>query len=337
MRNRSRHLTNHPIKLLLLMVLSCLWITACTNSAVQKVPTALQSKSANCRVIQHAIGQVCVPINPQRVVVLDSNPLDAVLALGVKPVGAPEFDQLLLPEKQTKGIESIGISQPSLEKIALLKPDLILANKWDAAIYSQLSQIAPTVIAASIDSKWKEDLRLYAQALNKAKEAEQLLQNYQNQIQDFQHQMGDKLNQTETSIIATINYGSGLPARIYLGNSFMGSVIEEVGLPRPHAQATLPPSLTDDNWAMDVSTERLDLLDGDVIFAVNTSPQNSELKTTLSALQQHPLWLRLNAVKTGRVYSVNYYTWVAQRNIGGANRILDDLFKTLVGTHPNKF
>lgn len=310
-------------------ILFFLLIAACDSQIFPTNNPKIHSATSECRVVKHLSGEVCVPANPQRIVVLDTNPLDAVLALGVKPVGAPKFEDLQLPQAQTKGIEIIGNHQPSLEKIALLKPDLILGTQWNTGIHQQLSQIAPTVIAPANDAEWKEDLKLYAQALGKTEKAEQLLQDYHERIQDFQQRMGNRLQQTEVSIVTTIAYGSNLPARIYLGDSFMGSVVQEAGLQRPAAQNTLPFALTQ-NWAIDVSIERLDLIDGDVIFAANTGPQNSELKSTLSALQQNPLWSKLNAVKQGRVYTVNYNVWVAQRNIGGANRILDDLFKYLV-------
>ncbi|PIG95282.1 iron-siderophore ABC transporter substrate-binding protein [Gloeocapsopsis sp. IPPAS B-1203] len=312
-----------------LFILFLILITACFPQNHTDTPN-LHSATSECRVIKHWMGEACVPANPQRIIVLDTNPLDAVLALGVKPIGSPGFEYLSLPEAQTKEIEIIGSNaQPSLEKIALLKPDLILGIQWNAEIYPQLSQIAPTVMAPANDPEWKEDLRLYAQALGKTEKAEQLLQDYHERIQEFQQRMGDKLQQTEVSIVTTIAYGSSLPARIYLSESFMGSVVQEAGLQRPTAQNTLPFALTQ-NWAIDVSIERLDLIDGDVIFAANTDPQNSELKSTLSALQQNPLWSNLNAVKQGKVYTVSYDIWVAQRNIGGANRILDDLFKYLV-------
>jgi len=315
---------------LLLLIIPLSLVLGCRSNSSLSVSTP-PLVTSECRVIQHAIGETCVPNNPQRIIVLDTNPLDAVLALGVKPIGAPNFfKNLQLPEAQTKEIEIIGgDAQPSLEKIALLKPDLILGIQGNTEIYPQLSQIAPTVIALENNAEWKEDLKLYAQALGKTEKAEQLLQDYHERIQDFQQRMGNRLQQTEVSIITTIAYGSNLPARIYLGDSFMGSVVQEAGLKRPTAQNTLPFALTQ-NWAIDVSIERLDLIDGDVIFAANTDPQNSELKSTLSALEQNPLWSNLNAVKQGRVYTVNYSVWVAQRNIGGANRILDDLFKYLV-------
>ncbi|MBE9193724.1 hypothetical protein IQ230_26145 [Gloeocapsopsis crepidinum LEGE 06123] len=59
------------------------------------------------------------------------------------------------------------------------------------------------------------------------------------------------------------------------------------------------------------------------------SSENCSLERGL-VLQQHPLWSKLDVVQRGKVYTVNYNVWVAQRNIGGANRILDDLFKYLV-------
>ena len=99
----------------------------------------------------------------------------------------------------------------------------------------------------------------------------------------------------------------------------MGSVVEEAGLPRPTTQ-------TEDGFTVYVSIEKLDSIEGDVMFVVTPKPEES----TLTQLKQNPLWSLLNVVKQGRVYNVHYATWVAQRNIGGANRILDDLFRYLV-------
>ena len=41
-------------------------IAACSNNTSTKPNSAL---TENCRVIQHAMGETCVPINPQRIVV----------------------------------------------------------------------------------------------------------------------------------------------------------------------------------------------------------------------------------------------------------------------------
>lgn len=306
-------------------------MVGCLSLGTIEFDTDSPIEESNCRVIQHAIAQTCVPLNPKRIVVLDTNPLDAALALGVKPVGAPQSGKFLFSEEQTKGIESIGsVGQPNLEKIVSLKPDLILGAYWDQEIYDLLCQIAPTIIPGSVDFEWKEDLKLYARALNKTEVAEELLQNYQERIKTFQLQMGYKLQQTEVSLVRTTSYGAGIPASLYLRNSFMGSVVAETGLPRPAAQRNLPALVTNDHWGLKVSFERLDLIDGDVIFAIDPSFDDSELESTLSNLERHPLWSQLRAVQQGHVYVVSYYIWVTQRNVGGANRILDDLFRYLI-------
>ncbi|MBE9193657.1 iron-siderophore ABC transporter substrate-binding protein [Gloeocapsopsis crepidinum LEGE 06123] len=263
MKNRCRYQA--------LILIFCLLISACFSQVRTNTPK-VHSATSECRAIKHLLGEACVPINPQRIIVLDTNPLDAALALGVKPIGSSSFEYLSLPEAQIKGIENIGgDSHPNLEKIALLKPDLILGNRWDEEIYDRLSQIAPTVIARSEDPAWKEDLRLYAQALNKTQQAEQLIKDYQQRVQEFQRRMGnDRLKQTEVSITTSYNYSAGQPAAIYLKDSFMGAVIAETGLQRPAAQRS-------DGFSQMISLEMLNLLDADVMFVVNPDPKSSTL------------------------------------------------------------
>ena len=47
-----------------------------------------QAQNCTGRLIQHAMGETCVPKDIKRLVVLDTGELDSALALGVKPVGA---------------------------------------------------------------------------------------------------------------------------------------------------------------------------------------------------------------------------------------------------------
>jgi len=107
--------------------------------------------------------------------------------------------------------------------------------------------------------------------------------------------------------------------RVYLEDSFMGSVIEETGLSRP-------PEQDQEGFPQEISLEKLSIADGDVMFLMEQDPEDSMLPKFL----QSPLWSQLNVVKQEKVYRVLHSTWVAERSIGGANRILDDLFKYLV-------
>ena len=139
----------HALKFFCLAFLSFIFITACSNSQ----PTVLPVIPDNGKLVNHALGETVVPLDPQRVVVLTQAALDNSLALGIKPVGSSYsgFAQregygnfpAYLGDK-TEGITNVGHSDsPSLEKIVALQPDLILGSKeTHQRIYPQLSQIA---------------------------------------------------------------------------------------------------------------------------------------------------------------------------------------------------
>lgn len=271
--------------------------------------------------VQHAMGQTCVPKNPQRVVVLDPGSLGNSVALGVKPIGAAVLEGKFPAYLQDKvvGVTMVGTpNQPSLEKILSLKPDLILGDTR-ITVYDRLSQIAPTVVTADWEKPeredlWKRDLNLHALALGKSDVAEQLLQAYTQRTQELQTRLGKRRSQTRISVV---NFRRD-HVRIYLNDSFSGTILRDAGLPRPQAQNQA-------GFIERVSLEAIPKLDGDVLFAVmgnaNTSP--------LQQFQAHPLWSRLNAVQAGNVFEVNDETWVNSWHILGANLILDDLFKYL--------
>ncbi|MBC1222485.1 ABC transporter substrate-binding protein [Nostoc sp. UCD121] len=74
---------------------------------------------------------------------------------------------------------------------------------------------------------------------------------------------------------------------------------------------------------MDISLESINYAEGDVIFLQQHPQANNYQQIT-----NHPLWLQLNAVKSGKVYEVGGDYWHGGSYIA-ANLILDDLFKYL--------
>jgi len=193
------------IKQFLLVSLVIFLVCACAGNVTNN-REQINSTQSSCHIVKHALGKTCVPNAPQRVVVLDI--LDNVLALGVKPVDATTWDngkfRTYLPEKTTE-IAKVGLlSQPNLESILGLHPDLILSVYWgDEGTYERLSQIAPTVLAGNgRDIAWKDWLKTYAEALGKTQEAQKLLSDYNTRIAAFREQMGEKLSKTQVSIFA---------------------------------------------------------------------------------------------------------------------------------------
>lgn len=314
------------LKLFLLFILTVFLICACSGrSSLNSPNSGSLSPGSGCRVIQHAMGETCVPANPQRLVVLSAPTLSDVLALGVQPIGTTSYDNTVvqLPsylEGRMNGIEFVGYNErPNLEKILRLKPDLIIGWEYsNKAIYSQLSQIAPTVLDDWVGyPSWKDHFNFVAEVLGKTEAAEQVWKHYHQRIQELRTALGDRLQHLEVSFVHTC-CGT---VDIDLKNSFIGSILDDAGLRRPP-----PQNATEEDGIVLLSEERLMDIDGDILFVATYDDESTR---TLEELKRKPLWNNLRAVQQGRVYRVDYSVWRGGNTLA-ANAVINDLFKYLV-------
>ena len=278
-------------------------------------PPAVESTPT--RIIEHAMGSSEVPVSPQRVVVLDTAPLDAALALGITPVGTAIYRQP--PEYLSDRIADVAIigdgNRPDLETILKLEPDLILGSKIGAEeLYGRLSEIAPTVLTedSGRSNDWQENLQLYAETLSRSKQAEQLLQNYRQRVQQLQ----SKIAQPQAlKISVLIVYRDAI--RAFTTGSFSGSILQDVGFARTPAQDD------SEGYTRQLSAEALDTLDGDYIFLVYSRYRPHGIQK--EEFVNNPVWSQLQAVQQERVCEVDGAIWTAGRNILAANEILTNI------------
>lgn len=257
------------------------------------------------RTVEHAMGSTEIPERPERVVVLDTGELDSVLSLGVTPVGAvttavsEEFLSYLADDAE--GVEVVGtISEPNLEAIAGLEPDLILSSKMrHEDLYDQLAQIAPTVFAERVGVTWKENLRLDAEALGLEDEAEAALEQFEADAAALGTELGDAAGRT----VSAVRFMQGA-VRVYTAQSFIGTVLADIGL----QQRQLP---SDNPTFAELGEEEITSADADVVLY---SSYGTEGESDAAAIQAGPLWPRLTAVAEG-----------------DAHRVDDDVFFTGVG------
>ncbi|MBE9052026.1 iron-siderophore ABC transporter substrate-binding protein [Nostocales cyanobacterium LEGE 11386] len=303
-----------------LTLLAIVLFSACANNVSQTLTNSAVLLPSQCRIVKHMMGETCVPNDPQRIVVLDEASLEIALTLGLKPVGASVFfgDVSAYLQKKAQGVAMVGDSgQPNLEKILTLKPGVILSVSnltQRGSLYNQLSQIAPTVICEWWNGKivrWKECFQSFAEALGESSEADIIINDYQQRVTKLQQALGDSLNTTEVSLVRI--YADRIRLRGE-GQGISSMVIQDVGLPRSPIQKE----------GIDMSIESIEYADGDVIF-LQQHPQADNYQYILN----HPLWLQLNAVQSGKVYEVGDDYWHGGSYIA-ANLILDDLFKYLV-------
>ncbi|MBF2048474.1 MAG: iron-siderophore ABC transporter substrate-binding protein [Elainella sp. C42_A2020_010] len=306
------------LKYILIFLLILGFSAACASMS----PSGTGSSRSDCRMIQHALGQTCVPNQPQRVIALSVPTLGNALALGVKPIASiVYFDDP--PPYLAKHLESIQIlgkeEQPNIEKVLALKPDLIIGIKYATeAIYPQLSRIAPTVVDDWEGyPSWRDHFDFVAKVLGKTEAAKQVWANYYQRIEALKSALGDRLQDLEVSFVHICCGTIDIDAK----NSFNGSILADVGVKRPPSQAApIAGGITS------LSEERLMDINGDILF-VATEGEASLRK--LAELKQKPLWKQLRAVQQNQVYPVNYPTWRGGNPLA-ADAVIDDLFKYLV-------
>ncbi|WP_204115220.1 siderophore ABC transporter substrate-binding protein [Shimia biformata] len=104
------------------------------------------SATAQSVSVETHAGVIDAPVAPGKVVVLDIPAIDTLAALGVAVDGivGPLYVDYL--DQAVEGAEKVGsLFEPDYEKIAALRPDLIIAGGRSQAAIPDLSKLAPTL------------------------------------------------------------------------------------------------------------------------------------------------------------------------------------------------
>jgi len=268
------------------------------------------------RTIRHAMCETTLDAQPVRVVVLDSGELDSVIRLGLRPVGALEYDPELMPDYLVAGLAdatTIGtLAEPDIEAIVALQPDLILSSKLrHEALYESLATIAPTVFGDSTGVVWKQNFALHAQALGREVEADAAVREYEERVRMMNAALPDPR--------PTVSVVRVLPdnLRYYQLANYSGTILTDLGLPRPESQNV------DDFALLNQSLETLGQSAGaDFIFV---SPTLGENDAFVQEMLEGPLWSSLGAVQAVRFMLVLDEVWMAGIGYRAAQSIMDDI------------
>ena len=244
--------------------------------------------------IEHKFGSTTVRERPDRVVAVGFNDQDFALAVGVTPVGVRQFqggiditkrpwaqDELAGAEPQIIGAEEI-----ELEKIAALRPDLILAvySGLTDDQYATLSKLAPTIAQSDEYVDFGEPWPVQAEVT-----AEALGRDERRVIDDVEARFAQAREANPELERSTFAFASAATGKVYVygPQDLRTRFFSSLGL-------TTPPELerlTRKSFFAEVSEERLRLLDQDVLVLYG-SPDD---------LEAFPLFERLRAVREGRV------------------------------------
>ncbi|MCK1997406.1 iron-siderophore ABC transporter substrate-binding protein [Psychrobacillus psychrodurans] len=312
----------------MISIFSLFLLAACGQTKEDTATTGNENKEDTSYTVEHAMGTTTIEKTPEKVVILTNEGTEALLALEVTPVGAvqswlgdPWYDHI---KEDMTDVEVVGVEhEVNLEKIAALKPDLIIGNKLrQEAVYEQLSAIAPTVFSDTLRGDWKDNFTLYSKALNLEEKGKEVLSQFDAHLDEVKQNLGDKVDQE----ISVVRFMAG-QSRIYYTDSFSGVIFDQLGFKRASQQTEL---FTADNklgnLAIEVGKEVIPKMDADVLFYFTYAPQGDQAALdTATEWTNDPLWKNLNAVKSGNVHEVSDAVWNTAGGVLAANIMLDEI------------
>ncbi|WP_066172173.1 ABC transporter substrate-binding protein [Gordonia hydrophobica] len=292
----------------LIAVLAML-LTACGSSSSDDA-----AGSGDPYTVEHAMGTTELPGVPARIVVLDSPHLDALVALGITPVGAPEVRvgqgfPAYLADKLADTEPVGGIAEPDIDAIANLAPDLIIGAKVrHEAIYDQLTAIAPTVFSENSGTDWTEQATITAAAVNQSGRMAELLRALDERAVEVGNKVGAKGTTASIVRFRPDNF------RLYGPQTFSGSLLTTMGF-----------DLGDRDWneysMMELSPELYEQIDGDVAFYMSPGGDaDASSQKTITAL-----WSGIPSVKANKAFEVEDDTWMVGIGVIGAGLVLDQV------------
>lgn len=324
--------------LLAIIMLSSILLAACGSPAASTAPTAAPeptvapeptaAPAANTRVVTDANGvELEIPAKPERVIAIIQEDFDVLIGLDFLPIAVANGMGSSEPAKYlayaTKDLPNIGdMNSPSIEKIASLKPDLILvgdmSDEWQGELLGQLREIAPVVNTMVWGEHWYEHTRRVASILGIEPKAEEVIAAYEAHVAQVRAAIGDNVNET----VSIVRWNVDGPSYMQKLN-FSSRVLADVGLQRPAHQQEEGFATSDR-----LSLEQLDLLEADWLFVGTLSPVGDHA-TALSDAKQSPLFQKLSPVQNDKVYEMDGSIWGTLGGPIAANLILDDVLAAM--------
>ncbi|MFK0168731.1 iron-siderophore ABC transporter substrate-binding protein [Streptomyces sp. NPDC090306] len=252
--------------------------------------------------ITHKYGSTTVKSEPRRIVTVGLTDQDAVLALGKVPVGTTEWlggykgaigpwaTDKLGDAKAPTVLKDTGTG-PQTEKIAALRPDLILAvyGGLTKKQYETLSKFAPVVAQPKeyndFGVPWQQQTEIIGKALGQETEAKALVQGVEADFKDAvaKHpEFAGASAVTATPYEGTFVFGSQDPR---------SRVLTDLGFSLP----TDLDKVIGDQFGANISKERTDLLDTDAIVWIVSDTTKDAAK-----LHKDPLYGDLKVARQGR-------------------------------------
>jgi iron complex transport system substrate-binding protein len=289
-----------------------------TNSVIVKIwAMAIALLLASCTAIDASNNNNSNPVasaNPQpstslenrsaqRIVALTSLSADIIEQLDSSKLVGISGSRLLEGDSRFAEIPRIseGRSQPNLEKIVALKPDLVIgAAGFHDSIAPKFQQLNIPIVLSDVDS-W-EQLEALTNSLSKSLNAkpEKLLDKYKLIL--------DNKSSSQKSALVLVSVQPILSPN---KDSWAGDMLEKFNFKNIAADLQGKSAM---KGYISLSPEKILQADPEVLIVVDTGDK------ILDKFKSQPFWSQLKAVKSNQVYELEYYGLVNPGSIGAIER-----------------
>ncbi|MNS82751.1 Iron-uptake system-binding protein precursor [compost metagenome] len=239
-----------------------------------------------------------MPAKVEKIVITGAlEAMEDAVVLDVKPTGAITIGGKFPPlfSKITEGAVGIGEkTQPDIEAILKLKPDVILAStKFPAETIEKLSKVSTTIPVSHISTNWENNLNLLAELTGKEELAKQALGKYQSDLAEVKKTISPAFKDKKV-LAVRIRQGNIF---IYPKNVFFGpSIYEDLG-------ASVPEEVAAAKAQQLLSLEKFSEINPDYVFVQFSEDENKDTPKAFEELQNNPIWKSVNAAKNGHVFT----------------------------------
>jgi len=305
-------------KVFLILVVTSFAFVSCKDSKTSSHPASKDTVE-----ITHSLGTTNVPLNPQRLVVLDFASIENLNQIGATIVGMPKLavPAHLKNYEQNDNIKNVGsLVEVNLELINELNPDLIIIGGRLRESYNSLSKIAPTIIT-TFDTQdpvgaLKNDLNNLGKIFNKEGEYQDLIAELKLKIDQAKETIAES---EENALVVLHNrgrfsaYGSG--SRFGLIHDVLGVREAAEGLDT-HLHGTR------------ASSEFIKETNPDILFVVDRSAAIGEQALDVEVVENE-LIQRTNAYQNGKIIYLNSEAWYLSGTGGieSINMMVDEIWQ----------
>ncbi|WP_286005780.1 ABC transporter substrate-binding protein [Campylobacter avium] len=222
----------------------------------------------------------------ERLVVLDPASIEIIYLLGAgdEIVGIASLQHSnIYPEQETKKLTSVGtFSNPSLEKIVALKPSLVILSSYSINLEERLKQLGiKTLFLKAQELKdLKSNVDKIAKLLGREKEAKQVLDKFDKEIEELKKEPLDK---------SAIYLFSSNPLMAFSDNSLVADILRILGIKNLTVKSEIQRPI--------ISSEFILKQDPDMIILGITVEDSKEL------IKQNQVLQNTKAYKNGHIFS----------------------------------